>query len=141
MKRHIFMPALFTVIIMSVFDDIAKSMSEAAAYTAKKTSEITGLAKMKMSIHAEEEKLNKCYQELGMLYYEYQRNNTDNVSDIAALIAEADVIRASLTVMYDDLAALRNLSICKNCSAKIDSSSVFCPNCGHKLGDSEEKSE
>ena len=56
---------------MSIWDDIAKSASDAASFAVRKTGEFTSLAKMKLALHTEETKLSDCYTEIGRLYYMY----------------------------------------------------------------------
>ena len=43
---------------MSIWDDIAKSASDAASFAVRKTGEFTSLAKMKLALHTEETKLS-----------------------------------------------------------------------------------
>ncbi len=123
---------------MSIWDDIAKGMSDAASFTVKKTGEFTNLAKMKYALHSEESKLSECYEEIGKLYYAYQREGTDYVSEIAALIAEADVIKLTIAEMKEEIAKLQNNAICASCGAKIDASMSFCPICGASQKKSED---
>lgn len=117
---------------MSIWDDIAKGMSDAASYTVKKTGEFTNLAKMKYALHSEETKLSECFEEIGKLYYAYQREGVDYVTEIAALIAEADVIKLTIAEMKEEIAKLKNDTICKKCGAKLDAAMAFCPACGEK---------
>lgn len=117
---------------MSIWDDIAKGMSDAASFTVKKTGEFTNIAKMKYAIHSEEAKLSECFEEIGKLYYAYQREGTDYVSEIAALIAEADMIKLTIKEMKEELAKMQNNTVCKGCGAKIDAAAAFCPVCGAK---------
>lgn len=117
---------------MSIWDDIAKGMSDAASFTVKKTGEFTNLAKMKYALHSEESKLSECFEEIGKLYYAYQREGTDYVSEIAALIAEADLIKATVAEMKEEIAKLQNNAICSGCGTKIDVGMAFCPVCGEK---------
>lgn len=117
---------------MSIWDDITKGMSDAASFTKKKTGELTNLAKMKYALHSEESKLSECFEEIGKLYYSYQREGVDYVTEIAALIAEADVIKMTIDEMKADIAKLQNNVICKSCGAKIDADMAYCPACGAK---------
>ena len=123
---------------MSIWDDIAKGMSDAASFTARKTGEITNLAKMKYAIHSEESKLSECFEEIGKLYYAYQREGIDYVSEIAALIAEADMIKLTISEMKEEMARTQNNVICGGCGAKIDAGMLFCPMCGQKQAKDEE---
>ncbi len=124
---------------MSIWDDIAKGMSDAASYTKKKTGEFTALAKMKYALHSEETKLAECFEEIGKLYYAYQRDGVDYVAEIAALIAEADMIKITIADMKVELAKLQNMGICEGCGAKLDKAMAFCPSCGLKQAKDEPK--
>ena len=90
---------------MALWEDIAKSAKDAAAYTVKKTEELTSIAKIKMSIRSEENNLDKCFSEIGSMYYAYR----------------------------DSLAKLQKSVICPGCSAQVTTEYDFCPLCGVKL--------
>lgn len=117
---------------MSIWDDVAKRMSDAASFTVKKTGEITNIAKLKYALHSEQSKLAECFEEIGKLYYAYQREEKDYVTEIAALIAEADVIKMAIAEVEADIAKLQNNVICPSCGSKIDAAMAFCPVCGTK---------
>ena len=118
---------------MALWDDIAKSARDAAAYTAKKAGELTNVAKLKMSIRSEENSLEKCFAEIGSLYYSYQREGEDHTAEIAALLLEADQIEAKIDVLRESLAKVQNSSICPGCQAQVTTDFAFCPLCGEKL--------
>lgn len=117
---------------MSIWDDIAKGMSDAASYTAKKTGELTTLAKMKYALHSEESKLSECFEEIGKLYYAYQSEGTDYALELAALISEANVIKANIAEMKAEIAVMKNQTVCPKCGAKLETTMAFCPSCGAK---------
>lgn len=118
---------------MALWDDIAKSAKDAAAYTVKKTEELTSIAKIKMSIHSEENNLEKCFAEIGSLYYAYQRQGEDHTSEIAALLMEADQAQAKIKCLRDSLAKLQKSVICPGCNAQVTTEYDFCPLCGVRL--------
>ena len=117
---------------MAFWDELTKGAKDAAAFTMKKTEELTNLAKLKVAIHTEESKLDKCYSEIGELYYDFQRNEEDHAAEIAALLLEADELNAKLGELKAQLAALQNDVICSKCSAQIPMEATFCPVCGNK---------
>jgi len=117
---------------MSILDNIAKGMSGAASFTVKKTEELTALAKMKYALRSEQNKLSECFEEIGKFYYAYQREGTDFVTEIAALIAEADLIKVNITEIKKEIARLQNVTACKECGSKMNNGMVFCPICGAK---------
>ena len=118
---------------MALWDDIARSAKDAAAYTAKKAGELTNVARLKMSIRSEENSLDKCFAEIGNLYYSYQREGEDHTAEIAALLMEADQIVAKIDVLRSSLAKVQNSSICPGCQAQVTTDFAFCPLCGEKL--------
>lgn len=126
---------------MALWDDITKSAKDAAAYTVKKTEELTSIAKIKMSIRSEENSLDKCFSEIGSLYYAYQRQGEDHTSEIAALLMEADQAQEKIKCLRDSLAKLQKSVICPGCSAQVTTEYEFCPLCGAKLKKNEEEQE
>lgn len=118
---------------MALWDDIAKSAKDAAAYTAKKAGELTNVAKLKMSIRSEENNLDKCFAEIGNMYYAYQREGEDHTAEIAALLMEADQIVAKIDSLRTSLAKVQNSSICPGCNAQVTTDFAYCPLCGEKL--------
>lgn len=117
---------------MSIWDNISKGVSDVASFTAKKTGELTNLAKMKYALHSEESKLSECFEEIGKLYYAYERQGIDYAGEIAALISEADLIKTNIASMKEELAKLQNDAICHSCGARIGADMPFCPACGAK---------
>ncbi len=127
--------------IMALWDDIAKSAKDAASYTVKKTEELTSIAKIKMSIRSEENNLEKCFSQIGSLYYAYQRQGEDHTSEIAALLVEADQVQEKIKCLRDSLAKLQKSVICPGCKAQVTTEYDFCPLCGKKLKDDAAASE
>ena len=119
---------------MSFLNDLKKSLSGAADYTVKKTGEVTGTARIRMDIRSCKARLSKCFESIGRTYYKEQKGLIENGTDaIAAYIAEADSIKAEITALQAQLAALQGCILCPSCGAQISDKSVFCPLCGVKL--------
>lgn len=118
---------------MALWDDITKNFKDVAALTMKKTEDLTNVAKLKLAIHSEESKLDKCYAEIGSLYYDFQRKDNDHAAEIAALLLEADELNTKVDALKKELAALQNSVICKECGAKVAVEYDFCPSCGKKI--------
>ncbi|MBO5196788.1 MAG: zinc ribbon domain-containing protein [Clostridia bacterium] len=126
---------------MAFWDEITKGAKDAAAFTMKKTEEITNLAKVKLALHSEESKLDKCYSEIGELYYDFQRKEVEHAAEIAALLLEADELNTKVDALKAQLAALQNDVICKDCGAQIPVEATFCPICGKKQDEEDIKEE
>ncbi len=118
---------------MAIWDEITKGAKDAAAFTMKKTGELTNVAKLKLALHGETSKLEKCYQEIGELYYDFQRKGTDHAADIAPLLLEADDLIERISTLKTQLASAQNSIICSSCGKQVPVESSFCPVCGKKL--------
>lgn len=117
---------------MSIWDDITKGASDAASFAAKKTGEMTSLAKLKYKLHGEETKLTKCYEEIGRLYYSYQHDGKDTEAELAEKVSQIEQINQSINGIKAELCALRDEKICPACGEKIGKNDTFCPACGAK---------
>lgn len=117
---------------MSILDDIAKGATDAVNFAAKKTGEVTGVAKLKLALHSEESKLEDCYKEIGRLYHDAQRNGADDGSAIDAKMAEADALCEKIATIKKEISDVQDSVVCKSCQAKINKDFEFCPICGAK---------
>ncbi len=124
---------------MAFFDDLQKTVTDAAYYTAKKTGELTGVARVKFNIKAEEVRLKSTYAKIGALFYSSEREGLDNAEEIATLITQADKINGDIKAYREKLAELRKSRVCPACGGKVSKSAFFCPTCGEKLERSEDE--
>ena len=120
-------------IIMGFFDDLTKNVSKVASETAKKTGQLTEIAKLKFVLHSEEAKLAKCYENIGRAYYAVKRAGEDRISEIASLFVYAAEINESVATIKKELASINKNLICLKCKTEVDGESAFCPVCGHKV--------
>lgn len=117
---------------MSLFNEIKRNVSGAASAASKKTSELTGIAKLNVNIKLEETKLSECYEEIGRLFYTAERSGEDNTSDIATYIMQADKIKATIAGYKAELAHLKKIVVCEGCGAEISETAAYCSVCGTK---------
>lgn len=118
---------------MAFWDELQKGVTDAASFTAKKTTELTDLARLKINIHSEENKLERCFTEIGRAYYNSKKSGEDASSEISTLIMQADKISADIDNLKRETAQLRRVSFCFSCGAEVSDDCVFCPTCGNKL--------
>ena len=118
---------------MSFLKDLKKNLGGAADYTVKKTNEVTGAAKIRMDIRAQNARLAKCFERIGRAYYKKEKGIGELPEDIGALVAEADEIKEGEAKLRAQLARLQGCVICPACGAQISIKSVYCPLCGIKL--------
>jgi len=126
---------------MSVLNEIKKNVTNAASVASKKTTELTGIAKLNMSIKMEEGKLSKCYEEIGCLFYTAERSGEDHTSDIAAHIMQADKIKANIAKLKAELARVKKIIVCDICGTELSDTCVFCSTCGNKLVNTTESTQ
>ncbi len=118
---------------MTIFNNIKRGATDAATKAAKKTGEITNIAKLTMNIKNAETKLGAVYEEIGRLFYTAERTGEDFTSDIAANIMKADKIKADIANFKSEIAALRNVIVCENCGNEVNADFAFCNFCGTKI--------
>lgn len=118
---------------MAFLDDIHKSVAEAANYTAKKATELSGIAKLKLNIKSEEATLERCYCDIGRLFYTAEREGVDHTTEISTLIMQVDKIIANITACREELSKHKKTVTCKACSAEVPKEFAFCPSCGAKI--------
>ncbi len=117
---------------MSLFNEIKRNVTDAANAASKKTSELTGIAKLNVNIKMEETKLSECYEQIGRLFYTAERSGEDNTADIATYIMQADKIKATIAGYRKELSKLKKVVICEGCGTEISEDAAYCSVCGTK---------
>ncbi|MBQ7922104.1 MAG: hypothetical protein IJ325_05955 [Clostridia bacterium] len=118
---------------MAFFDDLKRNAKTAADATKKKTGELTAIAKATMAVKGEESKMAEGYKEIGRLFYEAERDGVDNAEQIATYIMQIDKSKAKIAALKKEIAVLKKVVVCENCSNEISNSCNFCPICGTKV--------
>lgn len=118
---------------MTIFNNLKRGATDAAYKAAKKTGEITNIAKLTMNIKTAEAKLGDVYEEIGRLFYTAERTGEDCTSEIASNIMKADKIKADIANYKAEIAVLRNVIVCESCGNEIGAESAFCSFCGTKV--------
>lgn len=122
---------------MEFFDKLSKKASETYKVTKEKTNKISSELKLKGNISENKDKIEKCYTKLGKMIYENRTNgNTTSEDEIQSVCNEVTTLQKEIEKAEADILKLKDLKICEKCSAEIDVTATFCPNCG-----SEQKQE
>ncbi len=116
----------------ALWEELKRGASDAAGIAARKTTELTSIAKLTVSIKTNEAKLRSAFEEIGRLFYNVDRKGADYTEEIASCILRADRYEADIAEAKKQIAAIRKLAICPNCGNEIDSDVCFCPFCGTK---------
>lgn len=118
---------------MAIWEDISKNVKTAASAAVSKTEELGNIAKLKLAVSKSKSKLEKCYAKIGRLYYDFHKNGRDTSDELAALLSEADSIRADVKKLTDKLADLQKSAPCPQCAYRVPAEFGFCPKCGAKI--------
>ncbi len=118
---------------MAIWEDISKNVKDAASVAVSKTEELTGIAKLKLAVSKSKNKLEKCYAKIGKLYYDFHKNGRDTSDELAALLSEADTIRAEVKRLTEKLSELQKATPCPQCAFRVPADFKFCPKCGTEI--------
>lgn len=117
---------------MSFFNDIGKKTTET-------TAKIATEAKLKIEIAENKERVKEFYEELGRKVYE-NHIREENI-DIDELISEdcskIDTLSKEIENARKQILELNNKKMCKKCFAEIETSSIFCSQCGERQTEEE----
>ena len=118
---------------MSFIDDAINKTKEVFDVACKKTDEVVTTQKQKFSIASLESKREKDFADLGRIYFELAKNNTDLTDEARNLVDAISEKNEEIARLNQDIQNTKNKRICPNCNANIDVNSVYCNNCGVKL--------
>jgi len=120
---------------MGIWDDLSKTISNAANVTAQKTKDIADLSKLSLSLNAKESELTDIYTELGKeLFEEYKQYAPEALSE---KMRKAELLRQEMADIRKKILVLKNIAVCPECDAENTLSAKFCINCGAKLAEPE----
>jgi len=126
---------------MDIWEKITKTVSEAADYTAREASKLTGIAKLKYKISAAKARLDNLYASLGRLKYDELKGNVPSGTTYDELVAKIDKVKEEIDRYENELAELKNERLCISCHATIGIDMAYCPRCGAKQPEPEKKDE
>ena len=117
---------------MDFWDDVYKKMATAADYTAKETSKLTEIAKLKYSLMREKSNLEEAYKKLGKLYYAQMKDGELDEHKISVAYDKIEKSRIEIEKIEEAICIAKNIKLCDKCKAKIEKDMSFCPKCGAK---------
>ena len=112
---------------MSFFNDLGKKTTET-------TAKIATEAKLKIEIAENKERIKDLYIELGRKIYENHVREEDlNIHEfISDDCSKIDEISKQIEEARREILVLNNKKMCKKCYAEIETTYLFCPECGEK---------
>ena len=124
---------------MAFFDDISKKISKATQTVAQKTKDVTGVAKLNLSILEEEKKINKTYAEIGKLYVEKFADTADE--SLVELIATVKGAEDKISEYKEQIKEIKGVMVCEKCGAEVAANTAFCTACGNAMPVKESQTE
>lgn len=118
---------------MGFLDDAINKTKEVFDIACQKTGEVVTAEKQKFNIASLKSKREKDYADLGRIYFELVKNETDLDDDTRNLVDAIIEKNEEIIRLNQDVQNLKNKRVCPNCNANIDVNSTYCNNCGKKL--------
>ena len=128
---------------MGFFDDLTKKASETYKNTAEKTNKITREMRLKSMMNDYKNATEKVYAEIGKKVYEkhVREENIDIKAELAEECSKIDAYAKEIEDIRMEMLTLKDLRICKTCASEIPLSAKFCPKCGAKQEEINNKPE
>lgn len=118
---------------MGFLDDAITKTKEVFDVACKKTDEVVTTQKQKFSIASLESKREKDYADLGKIYFELVKKDTELSDETRNLVDAIIEKNEEIARLNEDIQNIKNKRICPKCNANIDMNSSYCNSCGEKL--------
>ena len=118
---------------MDFWDDLSKTIYNAADFTVKGTEKLTVIAKLKYRLGAIKTKLDLYYKSIGELKYAESRGENVTEEMYTGLFAQVETLKAEYESVEAKLADLKDYKACPMCGYRIGKGLSFCPKCGENL--------
>ncbi len=115
---------------MAFWEDFKYTVTNTVNKAAKKTEDIADLTKKKISLKAEEDRLDSLYSQVGKLRFAEVRRGEDKSEAIENLFSEIEDSIKKVSSLRADIAKARKVKMCKNCGAELEENDIFCSKCG-----------
>lgn len=118
---------------MGFFEDAISKTKEVFDVAYKKTDEVVTVEKQKFAISSLKSKREKDYADLGRIYFELVKENTDLTDEVRNLVDAIAEKNEEIARLNADIQSIKNKRVCPSCGTNIDINSLYCNNCGAKL--------
>ncbi|MGI6010572.1 MAG: hypothetical protein ACOX8H_03625 [Ruminococcus sp.] len=121
------------------FDDLSKTISNAAETVGKKTELFLEIQKMKSQLHSAKRAVEKSYIDLGeLIYHRYDAGEAVD-AEVAVICEDISQMKAVMDELKEELALKKGRKICPVCQAEVAAESIYCMKCGSKIVSEEPK--
>ena len=124
---------------MDFFDKVGEAITSTSKDVVKKAKDLAETTNLNVQISSQEKIINTAYTEIGKVYYEEHKNETD-----ALYIAQFDTIREAsekIAQLKADLTKIKGIKFCATCGAELCGDAAFCSGCGAKVEEETEEAE
>ncbi|MBQ9993010.1 MAG: zinc ribbon domain-containing protein [Firmicutes bacterium] len=118
---------------MGIWDDLSKTITNAANVTAQKTKDIADLSKLSLSLNSKESSLTDLYTEIGKALVEDFSEQAP--AELAEKLQQAEAIKQEMSDIRKKILVLKNIAVCPECATENELAAKFCINCGTKLAE------
>ena len=118
---------------MGLFEETAVKAKDAFDAVAKKTNEVIGIQKLKISAARVESQMSKDYEILGRMFFDENADNEELGEAYKTLIDGIKDSKEELESINSQIDEQKKTIKCPNCGAKNPDVSKYCSECGEKL--------
>lgn len=118
---------------MDFVNVIKDKVTEAAAFTAKKSGEVVEITKLKYSIMEANTVIAGIYKEIGELVYGARETQVDVTETIQEKCDKIKALLSEIEASQDRLNSIKRVVYCANCGKENFEEFEFCPSCGSKI--------
>lgn len=116
--------------ILNNLNKIARAVGDGARTAAKKSEEIVELAKVKMAIAAEEDKIHDAYEAMGQIVFDKYQGSEISETELTDLCKRVEELKAKIESLKQKAPESRSIGFCNDCGAVVDDKASFCSKCG-----------
>lgn len=114
-------------------DKTGKAAGRAADVAGKKATELAGATRINLQIFDLNTECEVLYKELGRLVYDLHRGIEVPSEQMDEKIAQVDERQEKLAALREELAGMKSVVVCPQCSRPCSREDAFCAGCGSAL--------
>lgn len=117
-----------------IVDKVTGTVKKTAKKVSQKATEIANLTKMTVNLENKKRELNKKYRFLGIIYYDYSKNKTEeNELEIETCVYAIDELKKEISNLKIAIAKAKGEIPCPKCGEYVSKSKDKCPKCKGSL--------
>ena len=121
------------------FDDISRTISDAAEAVGKKTEAFIKIQKIRGQMHAAKHLVEKNYKDLGEIIFRRYSAGEAVDEEVAIICEEVSQINANMAELREELAKARGCRVCPTCEAEVPWEAEYCMKCGSPIPEMQEE--